>query len=63
MWNRIEYGEWVAGIPVIAFVLTFSVFVILVTRAILMKKSDVSHLAHLPLEEGRPDPKHRKSDS
>ena len=54
MWNRINYDSWVDFIPVIAFVLTFSVFVILVTRAFLMKKDDLNQLAALPLEDGPP---------
>ena len=62
MWNRIEYDEWTAIVPVIAFVLTFSVFVILVARALLMKKSEASQLAHLPLED-EPVVRRRKSDS
>jgi hypothetical protein len=52
MWKRIEYAEWVDMVPIIAFILTFSVFVLLVTRTILMKKTQVKKLASLPLEEG-----------
>jgi hypothetical protein len=51
MWKRIDYADWVDIVPIIAFVLTFSVFVILVTRTILMKKPQVKQLASLPLED------------
>ena len=54
MWNRIEWAEWATLTPIIAFVLTFSVFVILVTRTILMKKDKVSQIANLPLEGDAP---------
>lgn len=63
MWNRIEYADWATIIPVIAFVLTFSVFVILVTRTLLMKKSQAVQLARLPLEDGHPEARGPKSDS
>lgn len=55
MWNRIEWADWATLMPIIAFVLTAGVFVILVIRTILMKKEDVSRQAHLPLEDDEPD--------
>ena len=55
MWNRIEWADWAPLMPIIAFVLTAGVFVILVTRTILMKKDDVDHKAHLPLEGDAPE--------
>lgn len=63
MWNRIEYAEWTTVVPIIAFVLTFSVFVILVTRAMLMKKSRIAELARLPLDDQKPGIPGRHSDS
>lgn len=51
MWKRIEYADWVDLVPVLAFVLTFTVFVVLVARAFLMKKDDLNELAALPLED------------
>lgn len=54
MWKRINYAEWIDIMPVIAFVITFTVFLILVTRTILMKKDQVHHLSSLPLENDPP---------
>ena len=51
MWKRINYAEWIDLVPVVAFIITFTVFLILVTRTMLMKKSRISHLASLPLEK------------
>ena len=63
MWNRIEYAEWVAVIPIIAFVLTFSVFVILVTRAMCMKKTRIAELSRLPLDQEPPGKPEARTDS
>ena len=63
MWNRIEWADWATLMPVIAFVLTAGVFVILVTRTILMKKDDVMHKANLPLEGDAPENGGNDSDS
>ena len=54
MWNRIEWADWATHMPIIAFILTASVFVILTTRAILMKKDVVNRQANLPLEGDEP---------
>ncbi len=55
MWNRIEWADWATLTPIIAFVLTAGVFVILVTRTVLMKKEDVHRKANLPLEGDAPE--------
>ena len=55
MWNRIEWADWATLMPIIAFILTAGVFVILVIRTILMKKEDVSRKANLPLEGDAPE--------
>ena len=51
MWNRIQYDTWTDIVPIVAFVCTFSVFLVLSIRALLMKKKDAKRMAHLPLEE------------
>ena len=56
MWNRIEWADWATHMPIIAFILTAGVFVILTTRAILMKKDVVNRQANLPLEGDEPGP-------
>ncbi len=55
MWNRIEWADWATLMPIIAFVLTAGVFIVLVTRTILMKKDDVDQKANLPLEGDAPE--------
>ena len=65
MWKRINYDAWVDLVPIIAFILTFTVFVVLVTRAFLLKKSDLDNIAQLPLDDsitglkGRENPDNR----
>lgn len=54
MWNRIEWADWATLMPIIAFILTSGVFLVLVTRTIMMKKEDVARKARLPLEGEAP---------
>ncbi|ADE54483.1 hypothetical protein [Coraliomargarita akajimensis] len=54
MFKRIIYENWTDGVAEISFWLTFSVFVAIVIRALLMKKKDVDHISHLPLEDDQP---------
>lgn len=51
MWKRIIYAEWTDVVPYLAFFLTFGVFLILATRALLMKKSQARRMAELPLQD------------
>lgn len=51
MFKRIIYEDWVSLIPIISFWFTFGVFLVIVIRALLMKKEHVRHMEHLPLEE------------
>ena len=50
MFKRISYEEWHAMVPVIAFILTFGVFVFFVVRALRLQREEVNHLASLPLD-------------
>jgi hypothetical protein len=50
MFLRLSLESWHMIIPVIAFFLTFSVFVYFVIRALRMKKPDIDHISHLPLD-------------
>ena len=50
MFKRILYENWHSLVPLIAFVLTFAVFIIAFVRALLMKKDQVTHMATLPLD-------------
>lgn len=50
MFKRISYEEWHAIVPVIAFILTFGVFVFFVVRALRLRREEVNHMASLPLD-------------
>jgi len=50
MFKRVLYEDWQQIIPIIAFILTFAVFIVFVIRAIRMRKDDAGHMASLPLE-------------
>jgi len=51
MFKRIIYDDWASYVPLISFWFTFSVFLIITVRAILMKKDKIKHMGNLPLEE------------
>ena len=61
MWKRINYDAWVDLVPIIAFVLTFTVFVVLVARTFLLKKADLDTIAQLPLDDSSPALKGRNT--
>ncbi|MGI9241263.1 MAG: hypothetical protein ACR2RV_10705 [Verrucomicrobiales bacterium] len=50
MFKRISYEEWHGMVPVIAFILTFGVFVFFVVRALRLQREEVNRLASLPLD-------------
>lgn len=52
MFKRINYEEWQAMAPIIAFLLTFAVFLFQVIRAARIKPDQRERLARLPLEDG-----------
>lgn len=51
MFKRIIYDDWTSIIPIISFWLTFGVFLAITVRALFLKKTTVSHMENLPLEE------------
>jgi hypothetical protein len=51
MFKRIIYDDWTSIIPLISFWLTFGVFLAITVRALFLKKTTVSHMENLPLEE------------
>lgn len=51
MFKRIIYDDWTSMVPLISFWLTFSVFLAITVRAMLLKRKTVQHIAHLPLED------------
>tara|TARA_R110002111_G_scaffold62967_1_gene104152 strand:+ start:131 stop:316 length:186 start_codon:yes stop_codon:yes gene_type:complete len=52
MFKRIIYDDWASIIPIISFCLTFGVFLVIVARALLLRKSTVHHMENLPLDDG-----------
>lgn len=51
MFHRVTTEDWHQITPIIAFGITFAVFIIAVTRALLTRKERCHHLASLPLDE------------
>jgi hypothetical protein len=51
MFKRLSYEEWQSMAPIIAFLLTFAVFLFQVVRALCIKKDQSERLARLPLED------------
>ncbi|MFK5922172.1 MAG: hypothetical protein QM496_08325 [Verrucomicrobiota bacterium] len=49
MFKRLILEEWQMVIPVVAFALTFAVFLVLSAKAILLGKKQSEHMASLPL--------------
>lgn len=56
MFKRLSYDEWQAMAPIIAFLLTFAVFLFQVVRAIAIKRHQSDRLARLPLDEHKEVP-------
>ena len=50
MFRRVILESWHEYVPYICFALIAGVFFVVVLRALRMKKSDVDHLASLPLQ-------------
>ena len=50
MFKRIIYEDWTQVIPIVSFWLTFGVFIAICIRTLLLKKSKISELEQLPLE-------------
>ena len=50
MFKRVVYEDWMDILPIIAFVLTFAVFVFVFIRALRMQKDEAARMAHLPVD-------------
>ena len=48
--KRISYDEWTEVVPIIAFILTFGVFVFFVVRAFRLHRDEAGRMASLPLD-------------
>jgi len=51
MFKRIQYAEWSDILPILAFCISFLLFLLIVIRAVRMRKSKADEMAHLPLAE------------
>lgn len=51
MFKRLIYEDWTTYVPIISFWFTFTVFLAISLRALLLKKDTVRHMSHLPLED------------
>jgi len=49
--SRVIHEDWTIVFPIIAFLISFPIFVYIVYRAVRMKKSKAEHAAHLPLQK------------
>jgi len=54
MFKRILHEDWTSIVPIIAFVVTFTIFVVAIVRSIRMKKVTRDHLSSLPLQDDTP---------
>ena len=54
MFKRVLHEDWATIIPIIAFVVMFTVFLVTTIRAIRLKPSERRHLAELPLDSDEP---------
>ncbi|MDA7882045.1 hypothetical protein N9A94_07035 [Akkermansiaceae bacterium] len=54
MFKRILHEDWTSIVPIIAFVVTFTIFIVAIVRSIRMKQTLSDDLASLPLEDDTP---------
>lgn len=52
MYSRVLYESWHSIVPVVAFVVTFTVFVSAFTRSLVMRKDKADEMAAKPLDDG-----------
>ncbi len=58
MFNRISYEAWTVVFPIVSFIVSFAIFALAVTWALGLKKSKVTQLARIPMED-EADPRGR----
>ncbi len=54
MFKRILHEDWTNIVPVIAFFVTFTIFVAAIVRSVRMKQAMSDHLSSLPLQDDTP---------
>lgn len=63
MFKRVLYEQWTDIVPIVAFVLTFTVFLVFTIRAFLMKKDRADAMAHLPISDPETQSSSRSASS
>ena len=56
MFKRLVFENWVDILPIVGFVVTVAVFILVVIRTVRMKQDRVEHMANLPLDREQPEP-------
>jgi len=51
MFKRIQYAEWSDILPILAFCISFLLFLLILIRALRMRKDKAQKMANLPLSE------------
>lgn len=51
MYRRVSLESWVEIVPYICFALIAGAFLVIVFRAVRMKKTDIDRLSHMPLKD------------
>ena len=54
MFRRVVIDSWHDWAPYAAFAITFTVFIVVFVRTILMRKDRIDHISRLPLDEVEP---------
>ncbi len=54
MFKRIIYDDLAGFVPEVSFWLTFSVFLIIAVRAVLLRKREVNDMAAMPFQDEQP---------
>jgi hypothetical protein len=58
MFSRVHYEDWHTVFPIVAFFLTFTVFIYFTVRAMQMRRNKADALSNLPLEnDDTPQPR------
>jgi hypothetical protein len=55
MFRRVVTESWHDWVPYAAFALTSGVFIFAFIRTMLMRRERIDHLAHLPLDDDKPE--------
>jgi hypothetical protein len=57
MYSRVLYEPWHSIVPIVAFVVTFTVFTFAFIRSVVMRKDTADAMAAKPLDDGDAPPR------